>query len=200
MTFILGLTGGIATGKSTVSQMFRDDEIPVIDADLIAREVVEPGTVGLQKIIENFGTMILLENGQLNRKKLGEIVFSDKVKLTQLNEILGLEIRRVILEKIATYQHQLAPLIVVDIPLLYENHYETVMDAVMVIYVPADIQLKRLMKRDQLTLAQAKARLASQLAIEDKKERADILIDNSGSIVETQNQVDNWLQKKYKSL
>ncbi|MGX7030978.1 dephospho-CoA kinase [Vagococcus zengguangii] len=200
MTFVLGLTGGISTGKSTVSQMFSAQQIPVIDADLIAREVVEPGTTGLKKITEVFGQTVLQADGSLHRKKLGELVFSSPEKLAQLNDILGLEIRQVILARIDAFKKLAVPLVVVDIPLLYESGYEAIMDAVMVVYVPQELQLDRLMKRDHLTPEQAQARLESQWPIDSKKERADILIDNSGSITETKNQVDNWLQKNRETL
>ncbi|MGX6961479.1 dephospho-CoA kinase [Vagococcus xieshaowenii] len=200
MTYILGLTGGIATGKSTVSQMFSQKNIPIIDADLIAREVVEPGTTGLEQVVAIFGQEMLNEEGSLNRKKLGELVFSEEQALEKLNAILGKEIRRVILERIEERRSEEHLMMVVDIPLLYENGYETLMDAVMVVYLPVDVQRERLMQRDKLNKQQANERLSSQWSIERKKERADFIIDNTGTIFETQKQVDNWLQKKYKSL
>lgn len=196
MTFVLGLTGGIATGKSTVSRYFNEKNIPVIDGDVIAREVVEVGTTGLAQIVETFGKRVLKETGELNRSLLGSIVFSDKEKLAQLNQILGLEIRSEIVKKITSYQLNAEELIVADIPLLFESGYEKMMDDVMVVYIPKEEQLKRLMARDNLTLKEAKERLESQWPIDEKKEKADILIDNLGSIETTYHQIDEWLGKK----
>ena len=195
MTFVLGLTGGIATGKSTVSHYFKEQGVSVIDADVIAREVVEPGTVGLTKITEEFGGDILLEDGTLNRRQLGSIVFNQSEKLAQLNNILGIEIRQEILKQIEAFKQKNTSLVVVDIPLLYESRYETLMTKVMVVYIPEALQLTRLMHRDDLDLEQANKRIESQWPIERKKTLGDYVIDNSHSMKETKNQVDSWLEK-----
>ena len=193
MTYLLGLTGGIASGKSTISQFFKSKHIPVIDADIVAREVVEPNTTGLNQIVAHFGEEILLSNGKLNRKKLGSIIFEDEKKREQLNTILSKEIRQNILEKVTYFQSRKAPLIVLDIPLLYEGAYDEMVDSVMVCYVPKQVQLTRLMSRDHLSKADALNRINSQMDLEEKKRLADVVIDNSGSIEETLKQVDNWL-------
>ena len=193
MSYLLGLTGGIASGKSTISQFFKSKHIPVIDADLVAREVVEPNTTGLNQIVAHFGEEILLSNGKLNRKKLGSIIFEDEKKREQLNTILSKEIRQNILEKVTYFQSRKAPLIVLDIPLLYEGAYDEMVDSVMVCYVPKQVQLTRLMSRDHLSKADALNRINSQMDLEEKKRLADVVIDNSGSIEETLKQVDNWL-------
>ncbi|UUV99388.1 dephospho-CoA kinase [Vagococcus luciliae] len=193
MTYLLGLTGGIASGKSTISQFFKSKQIPVIDADIVAREVVEPNTTGLNQIVAHFGEGILVSNGELNRKKLGSIIFEDDKKRERLNTILSDEIRENILRKISDYKKKEQPLIVLDIPLLYEGGYDKIVDRVMVCYVPKQVQLSRLMSRDSLSEVDALKRIESQMDLEEKKRLADVVIDNSGSIEETLKQVDNWL-------
>ena len=196
MTFILGLTGGIATGKSTVSRYFSDQGYPVIDADLIAREVVEPGTLGLEKIVAVFGRSVLTQQGELDRQKLGQLVFSDILKRKKLDAVLDGEIRQAIVKAIEEYTLKKTALVIVDIPLLYEAGYESLMTKVMVVHVPEETQLKRLMERNSLTQEEAKQRMNSQLSIQIKKMRADFVIDNSGTKEETKLQVLDWLEKK----
>lgn len=195
MTFILGLTGGIATGKSTVSRYFFDQGYPVIDADLIAREVVEPGTPGLAKIVDYFGQDILLEDGQLDRKQLGELIFNDSVKRKKLDAILDKEIRVMISTRIKEQVGKEVPLVIVDIPLLYEAHYEELMDEVVVVSLTTDTQLERLCARNNLTKEEGLARLSSQMPISEKVKRADDVIDNSGNLTETYQQIKEWLEK-----
>lgn len=194
MTFILGLTGGIATGKSTVSRWFAEKGYPIIDADLIARRIVEPGTEGLAKIVAHFGPEIVKKDGSLNREKLGAIVFSQPEKREALNAILKLYIRRSIKEDTAALVNEKHALIILDIPLLYEAGYEKQCDAVMVVYTTVEVQLKRLMARNNLTEVEALNRIASQESIEDKKMRADYVIDNNGAINQTYEQVETWLK------
>lgn len=195
MTMILGVTGGIATGKSTVSQIFAVEGHPVIDADLVAREVVMPGSVGLQNIVAHFGREVLQSDGTLDRKKLGELVFNNPEARKKLDDMLDHDIRAridcLINETLATH----VPLIVVDIPLLFEAHYDTSVDEIMVVYVPQAVQLERLCKRNNLTLAEGRVRLESQMSIESKKELADSIIDNSGELSQTKKQVIDWLIK-----
>lgn len=193
--FILGLTGGIASGKSTVSNYLASKNIPIVDADIGAREVVEVGTEGLQSIVTHFGKEVLSEDGSLNRKKLGAIIFDNETKRELLNQLLGTNIREWILTKVADYRRQDIPLLVLDIPLLYESSYQEVCDAVMVVYTPPEIQLERLIKRNGLTAKEAQDRMNSQLSIEKKKQLADILIDNSNKIEDTYLQIDEWLDK-----
>ena len=196
MTFILGLTGGIATGKSTVSRYFSEQGYPVIDADKVAREVVEPGTLGLEKVVAAFGTGILTQQGELDRQKLGQLVFSDVLKRKKLDAVLDGEIRQAIVKAIEEYTLKKTALVIVDIPLLYEAGYESLMTEVMVVYVSEETQLKRLMERNSLTQEEAKQRMNSQLSIQIKKMRADFVIDNSGTKEETKLQVLDWLEKK----
>ena len=194
MTNILGLTGGIATGKSTVSRYFSDKGYAVVDADVVARRVVEPGTEGLANIVAHFGTEIIQKDGTLNREKLGAMIFSDAEKRETLNNLLSAQIRRTIMADTETLVNANQPLIVLDIPLLYEAGYETHCDAVMVVYTTEAVQLERLMARNNLTEEEALNRIASQEPIETKKDRADIVIDNNGPLNHTYEQVETWLK------
>lgn len=187
---VVGLTGGIACGKTTVANMFKEKGCPIIDADLVAREVVEPGELGLRLVAERFGSVALNEDGTLNRKALGKIVFNDPSARADLNAILHPLIRERMRQKKEEALRDNPPFVVMDIPLLYENQHETTVDLVIVVYVPAQIQLERLMKRDGFTAEEAQKRIASQMDIEEKKRRADICIDNSGALEETREQVE----------
>ncbi|MCA5012988.1 MULTISPECIES: dephospho-CoA kinase [unclassified Enterococcus] len=194
MGMILGLTGGIATGKSTVVEIFKDEGFPIVDADIIAREIVEPGTPGLQAVVDAFGSELLFADGSLNRKKLGKIIFSDKQKRERLNQVLSPFLREAILTDIARKKN-LSSLVIVDIPLLYEGGYDAVVDQVAVVYIPEELQLSRLMKRDDLSALEAEQRIDSQMPIEEKKNRADIIFDNQKTTEETKKQVKKWLSK-----
>lgn len=196
MTFLLGLTGGIASGKSTISRYFSEKSIPVIDADIVARQVVEPGEIGLRRIVNTFGEDVLQDSGELNRKKLGQIIFNDDPKRTQLNDMLSELIRENILSQIKHYQSKNASLIVLDIPLLFEGRYDSIVDEVMVSYIPREVQLTRLMARDNLSKEDALKRINSQMSLDKKKELADVVINNTGNIDKTLQQVNAWLNKK----
>lgn len=192
---LIGLTGGIASGKSTVSKMIEARGIPVIDADQIAREVVEKGSETLQKIVDYFGTEILNEDGTLARKKLGAIVFQDKEKREALNAIIHPAIRKRMLEKKEELLARGEKTIVFDIPLLYENNLFHLVDKVLLVYVDEKTQLKRLMERDRAGEKDAHRRIASQMPLAEKRERADAIIDNSGTIEETEKQLDAILKR-----
>lgn len=190
---ILGLTGGIATGKSTVTGMLRERGIPVIDADQIAREVVEPGKPAYDAIVGHFGRDILLEDGQIDRKKLGEIVFSDESERQKLNAIVHPEVRRVMREEAETAEKNGASIVFMDIPLLFESKLQYMVEKIVVVYAPAAMQLARMMERDELEEEQAQKRLRAQFPIDQKREEADFLIDNSRTRGETERQVENML-------
>lgn len=190
--YVLGLTGGIATGKSTAAAVFSRHQIPMIDGDIIAREVVQPQTPGLAAIVQEFGEEILQEDGSLDRVALAKIIFDSTEQRQKLDRLLDPFIRQAITEQIKQ-QKANYPLVVVDIPLLFEGHYEQEMDAVAVVYLPEEIQLQRLMKRNQLTPDEAKKRIQSQMPIEEKKKLADIVFDNSGSKDELTCQIERWL-------
>ncbi|WP_424320546.1 dephospho-CoA kinase [Lacticaseibacillus chiayiensis] len=180
MTYLLGLTGGIASGKSTVSRVFKAAGYPVVDADVIARRIVEPGRPALARIVQAFGPQVLREDGRLNRAKLGEIVFSQPRRLEALNQINRPYLRAAINQALAQAKAGGAAIVVGDIPLLYEADYADAFDGVAVVTVNPDVQLARLMIRDGLTEAEAKERIASQIPLAKKAAMADFVIDNNG--------------------
>ncbi|MBU5673945.1 dephospho-CoA kinase [Paenibacillus brevis] len=189
----IGLTGGIATGKSTVSQMLVARGAALIDADVVARRIMEPGHPVLAKVVERFGETVLLADGRLNRKRLGEIVFANSLERKALEAITHPAIRREMKAELDVLEQENPErLVVADIPLLYESGLEKLYEKIMVVYVPRTLQLERLMQRDALTREQAELRLAAQMDIEEKRRRADILIDNSRSYEETESQIDDF--------
>lgn len=193
----IGLTGGIACGKSTVASMLVCRGALLIDADRIAREVVEPGTPVLTQVIERFGADLLQEDGSLDRKKLGERVFGNPAALKDLEGLLHPQIRATMRERMQAYETQYPDkLVVVDVPLLYESNLQAMYKQIMVVYVPRRIQLERLMKRDGITEEQANKRLNSQMSIDTKKELADIVIDNSGTMEETEQQIEQFWSER----
>lgn len=194
MTYILGLTGGIASGKSTVSAYLAQNGALIIDADLIARQVVAKKSSGLKQIVAKFGGEILTASGELDRKKLGKLVFSNKDLLKVLTDITGPLIRAEILREIQAAKKAQVKLVVLDIPLLFETGYQTLCDKVMVVTIPSKLQLERVMKRDNLSAAEARKRIANQLPASKRNELADVLIDNSKSVAETYQQVLKWLK------
>ncbi|MDK6809804.1 dephospho-CoA kinase [Ligilactobacillus agilis] len=194
MTYILGLTGGIASGKSTVSAYLAQNGALIIDADLIARQVVAKKSSGLKQIVAKFGGEILTASGELDRKKLGKLVFSNRELLKALTDITGPLIRTEILREIEAAKKAQVKLVVLDIPLLFETGYQTLCDKVMVVTIPSKLQLERVMKRDNLSAAEARKRIANQLPASKRNELADVLIDNSKSVAETYQQVLKWLK------
>ncbi|SEM40911.1 dephospho-CoA kinase [Ligilactobacillus sp. WC1T17] len=192
MSFVLGLTGGTGSGKTTIANYLKTLGAEIIDADQVAREVVLPNTVGLRRLSQNFGTDILKADGSLDRKKLGKMVFSDENKLTLLNQIMQPLILQNILEHLV--QAKAAKLVVLDAPLLLEQHYQKYCDAVMVVQTSPQVQLKRIMARDHLTLNDAQKRIASQMAPDKRVELADVVIDSSKTVEETRKQVLKWLK------
>lgn len=193
MMKVLGLTGGIATGKSTVSNHLRQQGRLIIDADQVARDIVRPGTVGLSQVVKAFGKNILTDNGELDRGRLAKLVFSSKKARQQLNDILQPLIRQQIVTMLDKYRQQQVPLVVLDAPLLIEEHYQPLCDYIMVVTTKRSVQLARLMQRNQLTSLQAQQRIDSQLALTEKIKQADVVIDNNGTMAETWQQVDRWL-------
>lgn len=191
---VFGLTGGIATGKSTVRQMFEDQGVPCIDADVLAREVVEPGTSGFNKIRHHFGDEILQTDANgvqvIDRAKLGRIIFEDHDKRKTLNSITHKEVRNKMIQLLLYYFVKGEPSVILDVPLLYETGMDKLCHKVIVIYVPPEIQLKRLHERNPDLGEEAEKRIASQMSTEEKKKRTPHVIDNSGSLEDTKKQVD----------
>ena len=193
---IIGLTGGIATGKSTVSALLRQVGFPIVDADIVAREVVEPGTPTLEKIKLAFGPGII-DNGVLDRRKLGQIVFEDGAKLKKLNDIMQPAISSAMADKINFWRLQNVPILVLDVPLLFERDYDKnkLVDKIIVVTASEEIQLSRLKNRDQLSNMEAHNRVKTQLPMSQKIARADYVIDNNGRIEELQEQVTVLIKK-----
>jgi dephospho-CoA kinase len=196
MGLSIGLTGGIASGKSTVSSMLIELGFPVIDADQIAREAVKPGEEPYKKIVETFGREILLENGEINRPKLGSIIFHDQEKRDLLNKIVHPFVRRRMIEQKEALFEKGEKAVILDIPLLFESKLTHLVDKTILVYVDADVQLERLMRRNDLTENEAKARIASQMPLVQKVPLADTVINNNGTIEETRKQLihvlTNW--------
>jgi dephospho-CoA kinase len=186
---ILGLTGGIASGKSTVATMFVERGFRLIDADAMARVVVEPGQPALAEITEHFGARVLLPDGRLDRALLGQIVFSDPEERAVLNAITHPRIGERIAERFAELADEPRP-ILLDHPLLYETGQDALVDKVVVVWVDRATQLDRLMRRNTLSREEALARIAAQMDLDAKAARADYVIDNRGSVEETTRQVE----------
>lgn len=193
--FKLGLTGGIATGKTTISNYLKSIDIPVLDADEYARKVVEPRTPGLAAITNTFGKQVLRADGSLNRKLLGQIVFNDSSARQTLNDITHPRIQQMMADELHRLAEQQIPLVILDIPLLLENKNVAGADAVMVVTIPESLQLTRLMQRNNLTEKEAQSRISAQMPLVEKEKLADFVIDNSGTISNTQKHVEKVIQK-----
>ncbi len=194
---IIGLTGGIATGKSTVSAMLAALGAVIVDADRVARAVVKKGTPAWQRIKARFGDGILAPDGEIDREALGRIVFHDPGQKAVLERITHPAVFAEMAARMeAILKDDPNAVIVLDVPLLIESgmrHPE--LNAVIVVYVPEAVQRERLMARDRISAADAMARIRSQMPIEEKKARAGIVIDNTGSVENTRRQVIEAFQK-----
>lgn len=196
----IGLTGGIATGKSTVSEMFRKRGAIVLDADQIAREVVEPGTEGARRIRERFGASFFDSEGRLDRAALGQLVFRDEQARKDLSRLLHpLIVEELKKRSQEAQRHDPQAIVIWDVPLLIESRLTNLVEKVIVVYIPESLQLRRLMTRNHFSEEEAWRRIRAQLSIEEKKKYADYVIDNSGSIENTERQVDrlwNYLRSR----
>ncbi|MDX8342105.1 dephospho-CoA kinase [Rossellomorea sp. YZS02] len=194
MATIIGLTGGIASGKSTVSTMLNEKGYTIIDADLASRMVVEVGQPAYLAIVEEFGDTILHENDStINREKLGQIIFNSEEKRKKLNSIVHPAVRSMMLqhkdEAIAVGKST----IFLDIPLLFESNLTWMVERTLLVYVNEETQLTRLMERNHFNREDAEARIASQFPLKDKVNLADAVIDNNGSLQETKEQIEALL-------
>lgn len=189
----IGLTGGIATGKSTVSNYLKELDYPLIDADVISRQLVEPGQEGLKRLVAKFGAEILNESGALDRQALGQRLFGDAQLRQEVDQLLHPLIYEALEAESQRLAQAGAQLAFFDIPLLYETGYDQKMDQVWVVYLPHDLQVERLMARNGWSQDQAEAAIASQASIETKRQRADLVIDNQGTLAVTFAQVDQAL-------
>jgi dephospho-CoA kinase len=183
-----GLTGGIATGKSHVVARLREAGVPVVDADVLAREVVKPGTPGFEAVVSRFGREVVGADGALDRRRLGGTVFADERARRDLEAIVHPPVRAAIRAFFVALPAQ-TPFAVADIPLLYETGRETEFDGVIVVSCDRQTQIARIMSRDRLSREEAERRVAAQLPIGEKRKRADYLIDSSGSHADTDRQV-----------
>ena len=195
MTLILGLTGGIASGKSTVSRFLAARGAVVEDGDLVARRLVRPHSAGLARLVAVFGSGILDDRGQLKQAELGRQVFGNPVAEAKLNAALSPLIHREILFDLHQARLARVPLVVLDLPLLYEGGYQDQCDAVMVVTVSPATQLARLMARNGYDRETAKRRIAAQWPLAKKAALADVVIDNEGSRAATEAQVLTWLAR-----
>ncbi len=192
---VIGLTGGIATGKSTVSKMFEELNIPVIDTDNIARQVLKKDTKGYLETIKHFGEDILLTNNEINRKLLGRLIFMNKKKRELLDSIVHPIVLDVCLTEIAKFKELGNKLIVLDVPLLYESGFNKYTDIVICVYTTKDKQLSRLMDRDLVEEEYAKMKIDAQMDIEEKVIKANYVINNSNSILDTKRQFNEIMKE-----
>ncbi len=186
---IAGLTGGIATGKSTVVGMFEELGAKIVDADAIAKDVVTPGKPAYREIVEHFGEGILFEDGQIDREKLGEIIFNNEAERSFLNNSTHPRVFEEMQRQIKSYAESGAKVVLCDVPLLLESGAQSWLKPVILVYANPETQLARLTERDECSEERARARISSQLPIDDKKKNADVIIDNSGTPEKTRAQV-----------
>lgn len=191
---VIAITGSIATGKSTVSNHIIKQGFPVIDTDILSRVVVEKGTEGLDGLSELFGESILNTDGTLNRKALGDIIFNDEASKKKVNQLLHPLIAKEAHDRIDKYKDEGQKLVFVDIPLYYEVDIDISTDAVWLVYTTPEIQLERLMKRNNINEKEARQLISNQISIEDKAKWSDIIIDNSDTTEKTNRQVEERLK------
>ena len=191
---IIGITGGISSGKSTVTNFLRQRGFQVVDADALVHQLQAPGGRLYNILVEHFGNQVVLKNGQLNRPLLASLIFSNPEEQEWSKETQG----QVILEELSALKNQLAQteaIFFMDIPLLFEQGYESWFDEVWLIYLDRDTQIERLMNRDKLSLESAESRLASQWSLDKKKKLATHIIDNSGSLDQLLSQIISLLER-----
>ena len=198
MAKIIGLTGGIATGKSTVSKMFKENNIPVIDSDHIAKSLLNKGSDAYQEIIAEFSDEILTTNGEINRKKLAEKLFSDIEIREKINGIIHPRVKEIVRREITRLESYGETMIVIDVPLLFETDFHQECDVSVLVYARQKDQVERLVERDQISEEYAMKKIKAQLPMSKKKALADIVIDNSKSILETRKAFDKVLERMKK--
>ncbi|MGW7976076.1 dephospho-CoA kinase [Staphylococcus xylosus] len=192
MPKVIGLTGGIASGKSTVSELLTAHGFKVVDADIASRQAVEKGTEGLARVKEVFGDEAIDEDGNMNRSYVGEVVFNQPEKRLILNEIVHPIVRDIMEKEKEEYLEQ-GYNVIMDIPLLFENDLQETVDEVWLVYTSESIQIDRLMERNDLSMEEAKARVYSQISIDKKRRMADHVIDNRDTKLELKQNLENLL-------
>lgn len=195
MTYFLGLTGGIASGKSTADEFFKKKKIPIIDSDLIAHQIMEIGQNGYKVVVDYFGTDILNDDQTINRRKLGGIVFNDKAKLKKLNELTHPLVHQEIKQQMARYRANQEKLVVIDVPLLFESGFESLCNGVLVISISPELQIERLMKRNNFTKKEAIVRINNQMPLSEKEKRATYVVANTGTIGDLEKKLSDLLQE-----
>ena len=194
MARIIGLTGGIASGKSTVTSYLKEKGYPVIDADQVVRELQVPGGALYRVLVDHFGKEILTKEGELDRVALGQRIFSDPSERDWSNRVQGRLIREALAE-VRDRQATQSDLFFMDIPLLIEQHYEEWFESVWLVAVSTATQLKRLMERNHLSELQAQERIASQMPLDEKSAHADLVLDNNDDLTALYAQLDAALQQ-----
>ncbi|MCM3673513.1 dephospho-CoA kinase [Peribacillus simplex] len=192
---IIGITGGIASGKSSVSLYLQELGFTIVDADLASRAVVEPGEEAYHQVVKAFGEDILLMDGNIDRVKLGSIIFHDEEKRLLLNGIVHPAVRNWMRLKTEAALSSGEETVFMDIPLLFESKLTFMVEKTLLVYVDEQVQLQRLMNRNGLSETEALARINSQMPLADKKALADAVIDNNGDIIETKRQVKSILSE-----
>ena len=192
---VFGLTGGIGSGKSTVAALLRERGVPVVDADELAREALAAGSPGLREVVAAFGPQVLNPTGELDRKRLGELVFGDDEARKRLNSITHPIVRGLSQERFAELDRQGVTLAGYDVPLLFEVGLDQALRPVVVVSASEAAQVQRLAARSGLTEAEARARIAAQLPPAEKRARADHVIENDGSLAELVVQVEALLER-----
>ena len=194
---VIGLTGGIGTGKSTVSQILKDRGFSVIDLDVISHEVIEFSSV-VEKIVQNFGREVLDEdeagNCTISREKLGKIIFSDKKKRLALNSIMHPEILKVMNKKILECKSEKNKIIFVEVQLLFEVQWEKEFDYILLVAVKRDMQVRRVLERDKRSEEEAWNIINSQMSLDEKREKSDFVIENDGNMDDLNKKVDKFLK------
>jgi len=190
---LFGLTGGIASGKSAVAARLRERGVPVIDADQLAREAVLPGTDALKAIVKTFGEDILLGDGSLDRKKLGQIVFADEAKRKALNAIVHPAVSMLTFARSKALRDEGEALVAYEAALIVENGIADAFRPLVVVAAPDDVQIRRMMSRDHITEDEAKARLRAQMPLAEKVAKADYVIENTGTIADVERRTDEVL-------
>jgi dephospho-CoA kinase len=190
----IALTGGIATGKTYVATRLREAGVPMVDADVLSREVVAPGSPALAAIRKRFGPDAVRRDGTMDRIRVGQIVFKDKRARLDLEAIIHPAVVKAINDFFATLPKR-TPFAVADIPLVFETNRDKEFDAIIVVACPRDMQLQRMMERNKLSKEDAERRLAAQLPIDQKVKKATYVIDNSGSFEQTDAQIAALIEK-----
>lgn len=195
MTFVLGLTGGIATGKSTADRFFKKRGIPVIDSDQVAHQLMGIGQPSWLAIKKEFGPAYFNSDQTLDRQKLGQLVFEQPVKMRRLNRLTHPLIREVILDRLRALKKEGVRIVVLDVPLLYECHSQILCDQVLVVTLPEQVEIERLRQRNNFSEKQARERIKSQMPLKEKEAKADYVIANTGTIKELEDKLAHLLAK-----